>query len=105
MRSRYEPSHAATSRSPAWQSAGVQNSAAEGLLGLLHPAWQALIAICLLVVTLLGLRRLASRGPARVTNALFFTGFLILAVTVVGTLAVSCSDSAGRGSEPGSSSP
>jgi len=83
----------------------VQNVAAEGLLGLLSPAWQALIAICLLVVTLLGLRRLASRGPARVTNALFLTGFLILAVTVVGALAISCSDSAGRGSQTGSSSP
>jgi hypothetical protein len=80
----------------AWQSAGVGNSAADGLLGLLHPAWQALIAVCLLIVTLLGIRRLVLRGPARVTNAVFVTGFLILAVTVVGTLAVSCSDPAGR---------
>lgn len=79
-----------------WQSAGVRNSAAEGLLGLLHPAWQALIAVCLLIVTLLGIRRLASRGPARVTNAVIFTGFLVLAVTVVAMLAVSCSDPVGR---------
>jgi hypothetical protein len=68
----------------------VSNFAAEGLLGLLHPMWQALIAVCLLVVTVLGLRRLAQRGPARMTNALFLTGFLIVAITVVGTLAVSC---------------
>jgi hypothetical protein len=68
----------------------VSNVAADGLLGLLHPAWQALIAVCLLVVTILGLRRLAIRGPARMTNALFLTGFLIVAITVVGTLAVSC---------------
>jgi hypothetical protein len=71
--------------------AGVSNSAGDGLLGLLHPAWQALIAVCLLVVTILGLRRIAVRGPARMTNALFLTGFLIVALTVVGTLAVSCS--------------
>jgi hypothetical protein len=69
----------------------VSTPAADGLLGLLHPAWQALIALTLLVVTVLGVRRLASRGPARMTNALLLTGFLIVAVTVVGTLAVSCS--------------
>jgi hypothetical protein len=63
----------------------------EGLLGLLQPAWQALIAGCLLVVTLLGLRKLMARGPARMTNAVVLTGLLIVAVTVVGTLAVSCS--------------
>ena len=69
----------------------MQSLTADPLLGLMHPAWQALIAVCLLVVTLLGIRRLAVRGPARVTNALFFTGFLIVAITVVGTLVVSCS--------------
>ena len=68
----------------------MSNFAADGLLGLLHPMWQALIAVCLLVVTILGLRRIAVRGPARMTNALFLTGFLIVAITVVGTLAVSC---------------
>ena len=68
----------------------MSNFAAEGLLGLLHPMWQALIAVCLLIVTVLGLRRIAVRGPARMTNALVVTGFLIVAITVVGTLAVSC---------------
>jgi heme A synthase len=70
--------------------AGVSNLASDGLLGLLHPMWQALIAVCLLVVTVLGLWRIAARGPARMTNALVLTGFLIVAITVVGTLAVSC---------------
>ena len=83
----------------------MQNSAADALLGLLHPAWQALIAVCLLIVTLLGIRRLVSRGPARVTNAVFFTGFLILAVTVVGTLAVSCSGPGDQGSAAETRSP
>ena len=70
--------------------------AGDALLDLLQPAWQALIAACLLVVTVLGIRRLAVRGPARVTNAVFVTGFLIIAITVVGTLAVSCSDPQSR---------
>jgi hypothetical protein len=105
--------HTATRVPTTWQSENVRNlgradqsgilsgapaqpPVADALLGLLHPAWQALIAICLLVVTLLGIRRLAVRGPARVTNALFFTGFLIVAITVVGTLVVSCSNRDGQ---------
>ena len=68
----------------------MSNVAADGLLGLLHPMWQALIAVSLLVVTILGLGRLLARGPARMTNALVVTGLLIVAITVVGTLAVSC---------------
>ncbi len=66
--------------------------AADALLGLLHPAWQALIAVCLLIITVLGVARMVRRGPARMTNALLVTGLLIVAITVVGTLAVSCSD-------------
>jgi hypothetical protein len=74
----------------------VPNTAGDGLLGLLSPAWQALLACCLLVVTLLGIRRLALRGPTRVNNAVFLTGFLIVAITVVGTIVVSCSDPQSR---------
>jgi len=69
--------------------------AADALLDLLHPAWQALIASCLLVVTVLGIGRLARRGPARMTNGVLVTGFLIVAITIVGTLVVSCSDASG----------
>ena len=64
---------------------------ADALLGMLHPAWQTLIAVALLVVTILGVRRLAARGPARMTTAVLVTGGLIIAVTVLGTLVVSCS--------------
>jgi hypothetical protein len=60
------------------------------MLGLLHPFWQALIGGCLVVVTFLGIRRLAMRGPARVTNGVLVTGLLIVSVMVIGTLAVSC---------------
>jgi hypothetical protein len=68
--------------------------AADALLNLLHPAWQALIAGCLLIITVLGLARMARRGPARMTNALFVTGLLIIGIVAVGLLSVSCSDSA-----------
>jgi hypothetical protein len=76
----------------------VANPSSDALLGMLHPAWQAVIAGLLLIVTLLGLRRLAARGPARMTNAVFVTGAIIVAFTLVGTLAVSCS-----GPQPASS--
>jgi hypothetical protein len=66
----------------------------EGLLGLLHEGWQIVIAVCLVVITAIGLARLMGRGPARMTNGVVVTGMLIVAITVVGTLAVSCSGSA-----------
>ena len=66
----------------------------DGLFGLLHEGWQIVIAICLVVITLIGLGRLMVRGPARMTNGVVVTGMLIVAITVVGTLAVSCSGSA-----------
>jgi len=62
-------------------------TAVPGLLELLHPAWQALIAVCLLLVLLLGLRRMAQRGPSRMSNGVIVTGFLIIAVTVLTALA------------------
>ena len=72
----------------AWHSGLVPS--ADALLGLLRPAWQALIAACFLAITALGVRRLAQRGPTRMTNAVLLTGALIVALAVLGTLAVSC---------------
>jgi hypothetical protein len=69
----------------------VQVSTGDGLLWLLPVGWQIVIAVCLLVVTAVGLARLVGRGPTRMTNGIFVTGFLIIAITVIGTLAVSCS--------------
>jgi hypothetical protein len=69
----------------------VANPGDDALLGLLHPAWQAVIAGFLLVITVLGIGRLALRGPGRVRHGMVVTGFLIVAITVIGTLAVSCS--------------
>ena len=74
----------------------MQGYTGDGLLGLLHSGWQIVIAVCLLIVTAIGLARLVGRGPTRMTNGVFVTGFLILAITVVGTLAVSCSGAVDR---------
>jgi hypothetical protein len=71
--------------------ATVQGYTADGLLGLLHSGWQIVIAVCLLIVTAIGLARLVGRGPTRMSNGVLVTGFLIVAITVVGTFAVSCS--------------
>jgi VIT1/CCC1 family predicted Fe2+/Mn2+ transporter len=75
----------------------VQAYTADGLLGLLHEGWQIVIAVCLLAITAVGLARLVGRGPTRMTNGVFVTGFLIIAITVVGTVAVSCSGGADGG--------
>ena len=68
----------------------------DGLLGLLGDGWRIAIAVCLVLVTAIGLARLARRGPTRMTNGVFVTGLLIVAITVIGTLAVSCTDDGGR---------
>lgn len=58
----------------------------DGLLDLLGPAWQALIAGCLLIVLVLGLHRLAQRGPTRMTHGVVVTGLLIVVFAVLGAL-------------------
>jgi hypothetical protein len=60
---------------------------ADALLGLLSPAWRALITICLVVVLLLGLRRLARRGASRMNTGVLVTGGLIVAITALGAIA------------------
>lgn len=76
---------------------------ADGLFGLLHDGWQIVIAVAVVVITTAGLARLLSRGPTRMGNGILVTGFLIVAITVVGTLAVSCSGAADErhASQPG----
>jgi hypothetical protein len=75
---------------------GVQADTSDALLGLLGDGWRIAIAVCLLLVTAIGLARLVGRGPTRMSNGVFITGMLIVAITVIGTLAVSCSDDVGR---------
>ncbi|MFC0031899.1 hypothetical protein ACFFMM_20470 [Micromonospora chaiyaphumensis] len=60
--------------------------AEEALLGLLLPFWQLVIGAFVLVVVLASVRRLARRGPSRMTTALVVTAVAIAGFTVVGVL-------------------
>ncbi|HWH32407.1 MAG TPA: hypothetical protein VNU01_07010 [Egibacteraceae bacterium] len=63
-----------------------QNVAADALLGLLLPLWQIAIAVCVVVVLIGSVRRLARRGPSRMTTALVVTGGAVLALAMIGWL-------------------
>ena len=76
----------------------MPDTASDGLLGLTS-VWQVLVLGLFVVVIAVGLLRLAQRGPGRVTNVVFLTGFLIVAITVVGTLAVSCEGPSDRSAQ------
>jgi hypothetical protein len=66
---------------------GVTTGAQDGgLLGLLHPGWQAALAVFLLLVLVLGGYRLFQRGPSRMGKALLVIGALILALMLLGLL-------------------
>ncbi|MGC1210724.1 MAG: hypothetical protein WA890_05540 [Micromonospora sp.] len=60
--------------------------AEEALLGLLLPFWQLVIGAFVLFVVLASVRRLARRGPSRMTTALLITAAAIAGFTVVGVL-------------------
>ena len=60
--------------------------AEEMLLGLLLPFWQLVIGAFVLVVVLASVRRLARRGPSRMTTALLIIAVAIAGFTVVGVL-------------------
>lgn len=55
-----------------------------GLLGLLHPMWQAVLGVAVvLLVVVAGGRLLARRGPSRMTRAVLATAFTIVVVIVL----------------------
>lgn len=60
--------------------------AADALLGLLLPFWQALIAGCVLATVVVSVRRLSRRGPSRMARALVFTGAAIVGLATIGLL-------------------
>ncbi|MFR9780815.1 hypothetical protein ACL02O_32850 [Micromonospora sp. MS34] len=60
--------------------------AEETLLGLLLPFWQLVIGAFVVFVVLVSLRRLAQRGPSRMTTALVVTAVAIAGFTVLGVL-------------------
>jgi hypothetical protein len=60
--------------------------ASDALLGMLFPIWQMTIGLCVLAVLAVALRRLAARGPSRMTTALVVTGGAVVGLTVLGLL-------------------
>ncbi|WP_116508025.1 hypothetical protein [Micromonospora sp. B006] len=60
--------------------------AEEAVLGLLLPFWQLVIGACVLAVLLLSVKRLARRGPSRMTTALLVTAAAIAGIAALGLL-------------------
>lgn len=60
--------------------------AQDAVLGLLLPFWQLVIAGFVVVALVLSVRRLASRGPSRMTTGLLVTGAAIIGLAVIGVL-------------------
>ncbi|HEY0698028.1 MAG TPA: hypothetical protein VGD43_09485 [Micromonospora sp.] len=56
------------------------------LAGLLLPFWQLVIGGFVLIVLIVSVRRLARRGPSRMTTALLVTAGAIVGLAVVGVL-------------------
>jgi hypothetical protein len=64
----------------------MRSLADAGLLGLLFPIWQLLIAVCLVVVTIISAHRLLMRGPSRMGRAVVVSGSAVVGVVVLGIL-------------------
>jgi hypothetical protein len=58
--------------------------AADALLGLLAPLWQLVIGVLVLVVVVVSVRRLAQRGPSRMSAALLVIGGAVVCLAVLG---------------------
>jgi hypothetical protein len=65
---------------------GHSSLASDALLGMLFPIWQLAIGLCLLAVLVVSVRRLAARGPSRMTTALLVTGSAVVGLAVLGVL-------------------
>lgn len=60
--------------------------AQDAVLGLLLPFWQLVIAGFVLFALVVSVRRLAGRGPSRMTTGLLVTAAVIVGLAVVGVL-------------------
>jgi hypothetical protein len=60
--------------------------AQDALLGMLAPIWQATIAACLIVVTVIAAHKLFMRGPSRMSRGIVMAGSALVGVLVVGFL-------------------
>lgn len=61
-------------------------SAQDAVLSLLLPFWQLVIAGFVLLALVMSVRRLAGRGPSRMTTGLLITGAAIVGLAVIGVL-------------------
>ena len=71
--------------------------AEDALLGLLLPFWQLVIGAVVLAVLLLSVRRLARRGPSRMTTALLITAEAMIADIPAKDSAASAAGNGGMG--------
>ncbi|MFV2104502.1 hypothetical protein [Micromonospora sp. LOL_024] len=60
--------------------------AEDALLGLLLPIWQLIIGAFVLFAVLVSVKRLARRGPSRMSTALLITAAAIAGFALVGVL-------------------
>ena len=63
-----------------------QPAPTNALLGMLVPFWQLVIGAFVVVMVVASARRLARRGPSRMTTALLVTGTAIVGLAVLGIL-------------------
>ncbi len=58
----------------------------DALLGLLFPFWQLVIGACVLGAVVVSVRRLARRGPSRMSRAMIVTAAAIIGLATIGLL-------------------
>lgn len=58
--------------------------AADAVVGLLLPFWQLVIGSLVLVALVVSVRRLARRGPTRMTTGLLVTAAAIVGLALIG---------------------
>lgn len=64
----------------------VRPLAADALLDLLMPLWQAVVGVLVLVTLVVAGHRIFMRGPSRMGGAMLLAGGAVIGVAVVGYL-------------------
>jgi uncharacterized membrane protein YozB (DUF420 family) len=60
--------------------------ASDALFGLLIPLWQVVIGVLVVVAVVVSVRRLAQRGPTRMSGAMLLAGAAVVCLAVVSYL-------------------
>jgi hypothetical protein len=69
-----------------WTMRNSTTLAADALVGLLLPLWQVVIGVLVLVAVVVSVRRLALRGPSRMSAAMLVVGGAVVCLAVLGYL-------------------